>query len=54
MKKKTLRLCGQSLLEYAVVVMIAATALVAMNHYIRGAVQARLKNIQVELDEWRR
>jgi hypothetical protein len=45
---------AQSMLEYAVVVIVATSALLAMYGYIRGAVGARLKHVQVELDEWRR
>lgn len=45
---------AQSFLEYALVVVVITAALLAMYPYMRRAVNARLKHIQVELDEWRR
>jgi uncharacterized protein (UPF0333 family) len=45
---------GQSFLEYAILIMIVVAAVLAMYPYVRKAVGARLKNIQVELDEARR
>ena len=45
---------AQSAMEYMVLVMIIATALTAMTHYMRRALNARLKQIQVELDESKR
>ena len=45
---------AQSFLEYALLIVIIATAVLAMYPYMRRAVNARLKHVQVELDEWRR
>jgi Flp pilus assembly pilin Flp len=45
---------AQSFLEYALVLVVITAALLAMYPYMRRAVNARLKHIQVELDEWRR
>jgi Flp pilus assembly pilin Flp len=45
-KRKT-----QSILEYALLVMVIAAALMAMQKYVRRALNARLKQVQEELDE---
>jgi len=41
---------GQSTLEYAVLVTIVAAALVAMHTYVQRAMQANLKNLELELN----
>jgi Flp pilus assembly pilin Flp len=41
---------GQSTMEYAVLVAIVAAALVAMHTYVRRAMQANLKNLELELN----
>jgi Flp pilus assembly pilin Flp len=45
---------AQSVLEYAMLVMVVSAALMAMSQYIQRSMNARLKQIQVELDESRR
>ena len=45
---------GQSILEYAMLLIIVSLAIMAMQQYISRSVNARLKQIQVELDESRR
>lgn len=45
---------AQSFLEYAVLIAIISAALIAMHQYINRAMNARLKQIQVELDESKR
>lgn len=45
---------GQSFLEYAILIMVVVAAVLAMYPYVRKSVSARLKNVQVELDEARR
>ena len=45
---------AQSFLEYAILIIIITTALLAMYPYMRRSVNAQLKHVQVELDEWRR
>ncbi|MCF7887490.1 MAG: hypothetical protein K9L71_03660 [Candidatus Omnitrophica bacterium] len=42
---------GQSILEYSLLIMVIAAALMAMQKYIRRAMNARLKQVQEELDE---
>ena len=41
---------GQSTLEYAIVIAIVAAALVGMHTYVRRAMQANLKNLELELN----
>lgn len=41
---------GQSTLEYALVVAVVVAALVAMQTYVRRAMQANLKNLELELN----
>ena len=41
---------GKSTMEYAVLVAIVAAALVAMHTYVRRAMQANLKNLELELN----
>jgi len=45
---------GQSILDYTMIVIVVSTALLAMTQYIHRAMNARLKQIQVELDESKR
>jgi Flp pilus assembly pilin Flp len=45
---------AQSFMEYAVLLAIISAALVAMYPYMQRAINARLKQIQVELDESKR
>jgi len=40
---------GQSILEYVLLVIAVATAFMAMNVYIRRAVNARLHTIEIEI-----
>lgn len=42
---------GQSVLEYAVLVGVVATAFMTMNQYVNRAVSARLKQVQEEIIE---
>lgn len=44
------RQTAQSTLEYAVLIAVVAAALVAMNTYVRRAIQANVKNVEVELN----
>ncbi|MCX5714622.1 MAG: hypothetical protein NT033_07450 [Candidatus Omnitrophica bacterium] len=41
---------GQSALEYTLLIITVASAFVAMNLYIRRAVNARLHNIELEVN----
>lgn len=43
-----------STIEYAVLLGIISAAIITMYPYMRRAVNARVKNMQLELDEWRR
>lgn len=45
---------AQSFLEYVMLIGVITAALLAMYPYIRRAMNARLKQIQVELDESKR
>lgn len=45
---------AQSVLEYVTLIMIITAALIAMYPYMNRAINARLKQIQVELDESKR
>lgn len=45
---------AQSFMEYVMVILVITTALVAMYPYIRRSINARLKQIQVELNESKR
>ena len=45
---------SQSFLEYAMLIIVIAVAVVAMQQYIMRSVNARLKQTQVELDETKR
>jgi hypothetical protein len=40
---------GQSILEYALLIITVATAFLAMNMYIQRAVNSRLHNVQQEI-----
>jgi len=54
MRKTIYKSKAQSFLEYAVMIAVIAAALIAMFPYMQRAINARLKQIQVELDESRR
>ncbi|MCF7892885.1 MAG: hypothetical protein K9L77_01820 [Candidatus Omnitrophica bacterium] len=41
----------QSVLEYSLLIMVIAAALMAMHKYVSRAFNARLKQVQEELDE---
>lgn len=45
---------AQTMLEYAMLIILIAVAVVAMQQYIMRSVNARLKQTQVELDESKR
>jgi uncharacterized protein (UPF0333 family) len=45
---------AQSFMEYVMLIAVITAALIAMYPYIQRAINARLKQIQVELDESRR
>ncbi|MDD5431574.1 MAG: hypothetical protein PHO70_01085 [Candidatus Omnitrophica bacterium] len=45
---------AQSVLEYAMLIIIIVTALTAMSLYIQRAINARMKQVQAELDENKR
>jgi len=49
--KMTLRKSGQSIVEYAILLVVVASAIVAMYTYINRAVQGRLKQIDSEVSE---
>ncbi len=40
---------GQSILEYALLIITVATAFMAMNVYVRRAINARLHNMEIEI-----
>ncbi|MCF7916271.1 MAG: hypothetical protein K9L61_00645 [Candidatus Omnitrophica bacterium] len=42
---------AQSILEYALLIIVVSAALMAMNTYVKRALNARLKQVQVELNE---
>ncbi|MDP8260905.1 MAG: hypothetical protein P9M01_00995 [Candidatus Kappaea frigidicola] len=42
---------GQNFIEYAALIMIISVALVAMNVYIKRAMNARLAQVRAELNE---
>jgi Flp pilus assembly pilin Flp len=54
MWKKTAAKKAQSFMEYAVLIAIISAALIAMYPYMQRAINARLKQLQVELDESKR
>ena len=45
---------GQSFLEYSMLVIVISLAVIAMQAYIQRSINARLKQVQVELDEYKR
>ncbi len=45
---------AQSFLEYAMLIGVVAIALMAMFQYMQRSINARLKQVQVELDESKR
>jgi hypothetical protein len=45
---------AQNTLEYTMLIIIISVALTAMSMYIRRSINARLKQVQQELDESRR
>ena len=54
MSKIFLNKKAQSFLEYVMLIVVIAAALIAMYPYMQRAINARLKQIQVELDESKR
>jgi len=50
-----MRFCkkGQSTFEYAVLITVVVAAIIAMHTYMRRAVQGRLKNVEVDLNQER-
>lgn len=54
MSKIFLNKKAQSFMEYVMLILVISAALIAMNHYMNRAVYARLKQIQVELNESKR
>lgn len=45
---------AQNFLEYTMLVIVVATAIIAMQQYIQRSINARLKQVQEELSESRR
>jgi Flp pilus assembly pilin Flp len=45
---------AQSFLEYTMLIMVIAAALLAMRQYIQRSINARLKQVQEELNEAKR
>jgi Flp pilus assembly pilin Flp len=45
---------AQNFLEYTMLIMVIAAALIAMQLYMQRSVNARLRQVQTELDESRR
>lgn len=45
---------AQNFLEYTILIAVVTAALLAMHQYISRAMNARLKQVQVELDESKR
>lgn len=45
---------AQSFLEYAMLIIIVSAALIAMQQYIQRSINARLKQVQLELNESKR
>lgn len=42
---------GQSILEYSIIIAVVAAALLAMQQYVYRAINARMEDVRVELDE---
>ena len=47
---KLRKISGQSILEYSILVIVVAMAFISMHLYIRRAVNARLHNIELEIN----
>jgi hypothetical protein len=45
---------AQNFMEYSMLIIVIVTALLAMRQYIQRSITARLKQIQVELNESKR
>jgi len=45
---------AQNFLEYTMLILVVSAALVAMHQYIQRSVNARLKQVQTELNESKR
>jgi Flp pilus assembly pilin Flp len=45
---------AQNFFEYAILVAVIATALIAMSQYMQRSINARLKQVQEELNESKR
>lgn len=42
---------AQSILEYAMLIIIISTAIIAMQYYMQRSINARMKQVQEELSE---
>ena len=54
MLKRSRQKKAQSFLEYVMLVVVVSAALIAMYQYMQRSVNARLKQVQLELNESRR
>jgi len=45
---------AQNFLEYTMLIMVISAALIAMHQYIQRSINARLRQVQTELDETKR
>lgn len=45
---------AQNFLEYTMLIMVISAALIAMHQYIQRSINARLRQVQTELDEAKR
>jgi len=45
---------AQNFIEYVALILVISAALIAMQQYIQRSINARLKQVQQELDESRR
>jgi len=50
MKKRRNKIKGQNVIEYVLLIIVVATVFIAMNLYIRRAVNARLHNMELEIN----
>lgn len=54
MLKRVAQNKAQSFLEYVMLIIVVSAALIAMYQYMQRSVSARLKQVQLELNESRR
>lgn len=54
MFKQIIKNRAQSALEYTLLIIVLATALTAMSTYIQRSINARLRQVQLEMNESRR